>query len=1316
MPIDWDQQFIDFALALPTLRSEGDPAGFPERLVALLHRQVGAREVVLVRLVDWLTVRAVASSPAGAPAPPEPPLRLRRLIDEGDVVLEPGLVGDVTAWLPAAVEGFAGLVRLVIPAKRAAESGLATFLGRARTLVVEALRHEQEREDFANLGSRFEAILSTVPQALVYISDNGRETWLNRQAAGLLGLGVACQVPSLIGQAMTRLRRTATNATEIERVGTELFANPDGSIRGWLWQYGDPIERVLGVDAEPIDVGGRRGRLWVFTDVTVSQRAGAELERLNHELTRSESLFRGTFEGSSIGKLLVNEDGSIIRVNPALCDLLGYSKDELLSRTLAEITSPEARESSRAAFAALWRGEINQVQLETPYLHRDGHPVWAILSGTVIPAAEGQPASAIAQIQDISQRRAAEEHQRQSEALLATTLDTLPVPAFVKDLDGRYTRVNAAFAARRGLAEAEILGRTDAELFPEHAARNRELDARALAADGPLEVELDVATVDGPRHVIVRKVPLRNADARPIGVLSVSTDITERKQIETELEQSRERYRTVVDDLTELVTRYTPDGTVTYVNAVFCEYFGVAADAVLGRNLAPVMHPEDLDRVRAELARLGPERPTIQITNRVIDARGQTRWLESVNRALLDDDGRVVEIQAVARDVTTQRLHDLHLESMSERLRLANEAGGIGTWVWNFADESVEWDDRLLDWYEAPDSVRNSGVTYAFWRSKVLAEDRPQLEANILRSRETGSPLDETFRIVNADGSWRWIACTGVIERDLGGQATRMVGTNRDVTTQIEQERFRERAQSLAEAANEAKSRFLAHMSHEIRTPAGAVIGYADMLLDPNLPPEAELSAIQSIRRNGAHLLRILDDILDLAKVEAGKVVLEPSTYAPWQLIQEMRSLLQVRADERAIRLECRAATSLPGRVLVDPTRLRQVLINLVGNALKFSQPGGMVQVEIGAEAGPDGRPGTLTLAVADQGIGMTTEQLGRLFQPFEQADSSTTRRFGGTGLGLSITQGLVGLMGGTIGVESTPEVGSRFVVRLPLLAPPGPAPAWVTSEVLNRAQVITDAPNGGPAAPGLDPAARVLLADDSDDNCRVIRYYLGQLGLAQLDVVHDGRMAVAAALRDRPDVVLMDMEMPELDGYAATRALRRSGYDRPIVALTAHAMQQDRDRSLEAGCDEHLTKPIDVTALATALARFLATPGRRLPGPQPEWPPVGSPDAAVAAITPECGDDPEFLELVQAFVAGLPEVIADLTRAVARGDLTRAAERAHQLRGSGGMYGYAALSTSAGRLEDAIRAGQYPQQVETLAAELAALLPRIELGLKGPG
>ncbi len=421
----------------------------------------------------------------------------------------------------------------------------------------------------------------------------------------------------------------------------------------------------------------------------------------------------------------------------------------------------------------------------------------------------------------------------------------------------------------------------------------------------------------------------------------------------------------------------------------------------------------------------------------------------------------------------------------------------------------------------------------------------------------------------------------------------------RDVTARKRAERELRRANEAAEEANRSKTEFLANMSHEIRTPMTAILGYLELISGGCQKScgfgKGEFgSYVEAVSRNATHLLQIINDILDLSKIEAGRLEMESIDCCPFQLLDDVESMLRGRAQVKGLRLAVGNGGPLPARIRTDPTRLKQILFNLVGNAVKFTEKG---EVTVTARflplAGSDlARPsrGTLHFEIRDTGVGMTRKQVARLFRPFTQADNSTTRQFGGTGLGLAISKRLAERLGGKIEVESEPRVGSTFRVFVdagPLENVPLVQHASAT-EVARRVE---------PAAQGAKPRAaefdhRILLAEDGVDNQRLIALILTRAG-ATVTIANHGKEAVdflaEADARGEPfDLVLMDMQMPVMDGYEATALLRRRGYKGPIVALTAHAMQSDRAKCLEAGCDEYATKPIQREVLLETIGRLI--------------------------------------------------------------------------------------------------------------------------------
>jgi signal transduction histidine kinase/DNA-binding response OmpR family regulator len=665
-----------------------------------------------------------------------------------------------------------------------------------------------------------------------------------------------------------------------------------------------------------------------------------------------------------------------------------------------------------------------------------------------------------------------------------------------------------------------------------------------------------------------------------------------------------------------------------------------------------------------------------------------SRLAPAVQRELRDAEAR--------REASGTEQHLLEREAqLAEAQRLAH----VGSWRRDLRAGTVVWSDEA---YEIHGRDRNlPPPPFAELLETVHPDDRP-LVTGPVASKDVHQ-FAEDIRMLRPDGNIRFVHVRCRITRDESGAPTEMVGMVQDITERklAEQElreardqleaRVRKRTAELvqanreAEAANRTKSEFLANMSHEIRTPMTAILGYTDMLLDPSQSASDRLDCIHTIRRNGEHLLTIINDILDLSKVEAGKMELECVPCDVCQLVTDVASLMRVRAIEKQISFEVVFEGLTPQTIRSDPTRLRQILINLVGNAIKFTQAGGVtlvVRLDAAAE--------NICLEVIDTGIGLSPEQLSLLFQPFAQADSSITRKFGGTGLGLTIGKRLANMLGGDITVTSTPSLGSRFLLTVQTGSLEG------VKLLENAAESVSSHASHPQEAPTARLSGRVLLAEDGVHNQRVISYYLTTAG-AHVITADNGKVAceMAIAARDQGDpfdLILMDMQMPELDGYSAASTLRSKGYTGPIVALTAHAMAHDRAKCIQSGCSDYLTKPIDRSLLLNTAARYLKADS--------------APPASVDFVDHGVAEDEAVLQrFVGGFVGDLPAQVNAILAAKQAGDLKRLRSVCHQLKGAAGMFGFGDVTDSAERIESRLDGGAVIECVELQLRQLVDLI-----------
>jgi len=596
---------------------------------------------------------------------------------------------------------------------------------------------------------------------------------------------------------------------------------------------------------------------------------------------------------------------------------------------------------------------------------------------------------------------------------------------------------------------------------------------------------------------------------------------------------------------------------------------------------------------------------------------GAVRWLTVHGRLQRDAQGQPLAVTGVTQDVTGRREAAQVLADTERRWLMALEASGLGVWDWNVREGKVffshQWKAMLG---LADDEV---GDDLHEWTDRVHPDDLARCLADVQQHFDGHTAVYRNEHRVRArDGSWRWILDQGIaFERDADGQPLRMVGTHTDLTERqamaaelIEhrahlEELVAARTAELTAARQEAerlarvKSEFLANMSHEIRTPLNAVLGLAQ-LGERAHAGSAVGGTFGHIREAGDHLLGVINDVLDLSRLEAGKLAVEQQPFSLSAAVDRVGRLLAGAVAQKGLHYEVRLPAGGPDRVLGDARRLEQILVNLLGNAIKFTDHGD-VQLRV-MRHGDD-----TVFGLSDTGVGMDEDQLARLFQPFEQGDSSTTRRFGGSGLGLAISRNLAQRMGGDITATSRPGLGSVFTLRLPL--PPAPALPAATGPA-------------GPAAPGVAlprlAGLRLLAAEDVEVNRTILEALLQHEG-AEVRFAENGLQAVAqvaAAPAGAFDAVLMDIQMPVMDGYEATARLRAAAPGLPVIGLTAHALEEERERCRQCGMAGHVTKPVDIDALVAAvLAVVPARPGPPVsPAPAPRLPAAAPQDTDALA------------------------------------------------------------------------------------------------------
>ena len=627
-----------------------------------------------------------------------------------------------------------------------------------------------------------------------------------------------------------------------------------------------------------------------------------------------------------------------------------------------------------------------------------------------------------------------------------------------------------------------------------------------------------------------------------------------------------------------IVSSTDANGRITHVNELFCLISGYTREELLGRNHNLVNSGLHSRRFFMNMYRaIATGRSWRgEIRNRAKD--GSYFWVDTTIMPTLDGGGRVTRYTSVCMDITASKKAEEMLAILRERHALAIQGSGICLWDLDLVRDAVQFHGNWgpLLGYSVEEVMLAPGNV---WKRYMHPGDLVQLESQLQRcSRGEAPAFESEARMQHKHGQWISILIRGsVIERDVNGLAVRISGTSIDISDLKLAEAELIEARNAAEAASKAKSEFLATMSHEIRTPLNGVIGFTEMLLDTRLDHEQH-SFAATIRDSGKSLMTIIDDILDFSRIEAGHVAVERSRIDAKSIARDVATLLRPRAAKKKLELDVHWPAAVSSNIVADPGRLRQVLSHLVSNASKFTETG---RVTIRAYGDSEGM---LRIEVADTGIGIAPEQLARLFTKFTQADSSTTRKYGGTGLGLAISKQLVELMGGQIGAHSRPGSGSTFWFTLPF------AQRSETTGTNKALALEAQQPQPtGVESVGHSPM-RVLVVEDHAVNRLLATRLLKKLG-CEVGIAENGRIACEQTARESYDLVLMDCQMPEMDGFEATRTIRNreldTGRHLPIVALTANAMSEDRDRCLDAGMDGYISKPYSAADFERTLDRW---------------------------------------------------------------------------------------------------------------------------------
>ncbi|HUC63711.1 MAG TPA: PAS domain S-box protein [Alphaproteobacteria bacterium] len=1211
-----------------------------------------------------------------------------------------------------------------------------------------------------------------------------------------------------------------------------------------------------------------QGFVSIVEDITERKRAREQLAEAKEQAELSAATFRTVIEASPHGVCVAR--GRIMETcNPAFEAMFGYAPGEMVGQS-TRIIYPSDEDFARmgkSLYPVVQRGDTYSEEFRA--VKKSGETFWARISTAAFDKSDpGRGVVAI--LEDVTERMVAAERlseaKMQAETSAAEFQRLIEVSPYgiLTARDRMIEICNPALAALFGYAPGEMVGKSTRLMYASDDAFQRVGDAvyPVVERGEATTFEVEVVKRDGTPFWVRFSTAIIDKSNPARGIISVYEDVTERIRAQAELQQAKDTAERALAEMRTLI-RASPQGVTMikqrrYVvcSPSFERMLGYDPGELVGSETR-VIYPSD-EAYRQMGVELYAAIKRGDVFIREFQAKkkdGSLTWLRVSGAAVEGDDPshvivihedwsehrRAEEELRLAKDTAERALAEMRT------LVRASPQGIAVVKDRHYAVCSPAFEQMLG--YGSGELVGR--LTRTIYPSDELHR---QMGAELFPAVRRGEVFIKEFQAVKKTGELIWVRISAAaIDKNDPSQ---VIVVHEDWSEHRRAEEEMRRARELAEQAARAKADFLANMSHEIRTPMNAIIGMSHLALKTDLNPR-QRDYVGKIQRSSRHLLGVINDILDFSKVEAGKLSLERTELDIDKVLDNVAGLIAERAAAKGLEMVFDVAPGVPRALIGDPLRIGQILINYVSNAVKFTEHGEVAILVRVLEETP--KEALLRFEVRDTGIGLTEEQIGRLFQSFQQADTSTTRKFGGTGLGLAISKGLVELMGGEVGVESVYGKGSTFwfTVRLEkgetrrthvlradlqgrraLVADDNPHARQVMVEMLNamgfvadsvasgadavaavakasqagtpysivlldwrmpsmsgteagtrihalelaqrphllmvtaygREEVLREAEGAGfedvlmkpvnpsflfdtiarllgdeRVAPAADPArtesaedyralkgGRALLAEDNELNQDVAVELLEEVGL-KVDIAPNGRVAIDMAKAHRYDIVLMDMQMPEMDGIEATRALRGIGLDMPIVAMTANAMARDRERCLAAGMNDHVAKPIEPVELWTVLLRWMKPRATRpAKGRARVAAPAGAPAAAKAAaeLPRIAGLDTEralrrvlgkthvYRELLRKFAAGQADAGERIERDLADGRWDEAERAAHTLKGVAGQIGAAALQKRAATLEAAIRDRKkkaIDAALKPCAAELARIVKALDKALPKP-
>ncbi len=871
--------------------------------------------------------------------------------------------------------------------------------------------------------------------------------------------------------------------------------------------------------------------------------------------------------------------GSISDVNQVACEQTGYDRTELTSMNVQQLDAAIDFENLRETWDL---GEADPskypLTLESAHRRKDGTVFPMEVRISLLPNDGGY--LFVAMVRDITKRKEVEKRLVESEKKYSNSINSTLEGYWLVDIDGRILEVNNSFCNMLELSRDELIGRRPPEFADEESRALHEQMTSKIKDTEQRQYEVTFVTKSGnPVFTKVNATSIYDDNGEPAGAFAFISNITKEKLAEKKLEENIKEldFQKSALDHHAIVSITDVKGNITYINDKFCEISGFSRDELIGQNHRIVKSGDHSTEFYNNLWKTIANGKTWHGEIKNLKKGGGFYWVEATIVPFVGNDGKPFQYVAIRTDITELKHAEESLRRSDDRHEKSMNFANIGTWDWNIITGDLLWSDRIAPLFGGEGGAMET--SYDNFLAAIHPDDRQMVVDAVNNCVEKAVEYDIEHRVVWPDGTCRWLHERGDVVRDSQGNPQNMLGVVRDVTNRKEAEVALQKAKEDAETANQAKSDFLSSMSHELRTPLNAILGFTQLMqFNPSTPlTEEQKDSTEQIIKGGNHLLELIDQVLELAKIEAGKMSLSIENVSLPELLDECSVMVRAIADKRNITVNANTEKCPEVEVLADHTRIKQVLLNLLSNGVKYNNEGGSLSIMTRLEG--DGR---VHIAITDTGPGIPEDKHAGLFEPFNRLGHETSE-IEGTGIGLTITREMIHLMKGEIGFESEVGKGSTFWIEIPLAK----QDAEKNPEVLSP----KDDTSALDTAIGSDGQRyTVLYIEDNPANLRLMEGVMARIPSIDLISTHNAELGLEMAEAESPDLILLDINLPGMDGYEALERLKVNEDTSaiPVIAVTAQATKADIKRGRNAGFRGYITKPLQVPELLQIIKEVL--------------------------------------------------------------------------------------------------------------------------------